>query len=74
MPLSQRDFSILNRQYFTHRLISDFDVWHVDRLWRVDRHELKKQGSLIGVLKKSSFGEMDHFGPKNCASSQLCIH
>ena len=33
-------------QYFTNRLISDFDFWHVDR------HERKKQGSLTGFLKK----------------------
>ena len=39
----------------------------------VDRHELKKQGSLTGFLKKFSFGEMDHFWPKNCASSKLWI-
>ena len=48
-----------NRQYFTNRLISDFDIWHVDR------HVRKKQGSLTGFLKKKfSLGEMDHFGPK----------
>ena len=35
-----------NRQYFTNRLISDFDFWHVD--W----HEWKKQGSLTRFLKK----------------------
>ena len=33
-------------QYFTNRLISDFDFWHVDR------HEWKKQGSLTGFVKK----------------------
>ena len=35
-----------NQQYFTNRLIFDFDFWHVDS------HEWKKQGSLIGFLKK----------------------
>ena len=34
-----------NRQYFTSRLISDFDFWHVDR------HEWKKQGSLTGFTR-----------------------
>ena len=50
-----------NRQYIINR----FDFWHVDR------HESKKQGSLTGFLKKKkvSFGEMGHFGSKNCASS-----
>ena len=52
-----------NRQYFTNRLISDFNFWHVDR------HEWKKQGSSTGFLKKFSFWEMSHFGPKNCTSS-----
>ena len=48
---SQKFFSaneisvFFNRQYFTNRLISDFDFWHVD--W----HEWKKQGSLAGFLK-----------------------
>ena len=46
-----------NRQYFTNRLISDFDFWHVDR------HEWKKQGSLTGFQKKFSFGEMGYFWP-----------
>ena len=36
-----------NRQYFTNRLISDIDFWHVDR------HEWKTQGSLTGFLKKT---------------------
>ena len=44
-------------------LISDFDFWHVDR------HESKKQGLLTGFLKKFTFGQMGHFGSKNCASS-----
>ena len=48
-----------NRQYFTNRLISDFDFWHVDR------HKWKKQGSLRVFLKTFSFVEMGHFGPKN---------
>ena len=62
--LSANEISVfLNCQYFTNRLISDFDFWHVDR------HEWKKQGSLTGFLKKFSFGEMGYFGPKNCASS-----
>ena len=62
--LSGNEISVFfSRQYFTNRLISDFDFWHVDR------HESKKQSSLIGFLKKLSFGEMGHFGPKNCASS-----
>ena len=52
-----------NHQYFTNRLISELDFWHVDR------HEWKKQGSLIGFLKKFSFGKMGHFGPKNCTST-----
>ena len=51
-----------NRQYFTNRLISNFDFWHVYR------HEWKKQGSLTGFLKKFSLAEMGHIGPKNCAS------
>ena len=38
-----------NRQYFTIRLIFDFDFLHVD-----------------SFVKKFSFGEMGHFGPKNC--------
>ena len=57
-----------NHQYFTNRLISDFDFWHVDR------HEWKKQGSLTGFLKKFLFWEMSLFGPKiahphNCGSA-----
>ena len=48
-----------NRQYFINRLISEFDFWHVDR------HERKKQGLLIGFLKKL-FGQI---GPKNGTSS-----
>ena len=52
-----------NRQYFINRLISDFDFWHLDR------HELKEQGFLTGLLKKFSFGQMGHFGSKNGASS-----
>ena len=35
-----------NHQYFTNRVISDFDFWHVDR------HEWKKQGTLTDFLKK----------------------
>ena len=66
MALGQWDFSILsvffNGQYFTNRLISDFDIWHVDK------HEWKKQASLTGFLKKFLFGKMSHFGPRNCAS------
>ena len=38
-----------NRQYFTNRLISDFDFWHVDK------PEWKKQGSLTGFVKKKFF-------------------
>ena len=51
---SQKFFSaneisvFFNRQYFTNRLISNFDFWHVDR------HEWKKQGSLTAFLKKNS--------------------
>ena len=46
--LSANETSIfLNHQYFTNRLMSEFDFWHVDR------HEQKKQGSLTGVLKKN---------------------
>ena len=52
-----------NRQYFINRLISDFDFWHLDR------HELKEQGFLTGLLKKFSFGQVGHFGSKNGASS-----
>ena len=52
-----------NCQYFTNRLVSHFDFWHVGR------DEWKKQGSLTGFLKKFSFVEMGHFGSKNCASS-----
>ena len=45
--LSANEISVFfNHQYFTNRLISDFDFWHVDR------HEWKKQGSLAGFLKK----------------------
>ena len=45
--LSANEISVFfNRQYFTIRLISDFDFWHVDR------HEWMKQGSLTGFLKK----------------------
>ena len=62
--LSANEISVFfNRQYFTNRLISDFDFWHVDR------YERKKQVSVIGFLKRFSFGQMSHFGPKNCASS-----
>ena len=52
-----------NRHYFTNRLISHFNFWHVDK------HEWKEQGSLVGFLKTFSFGQMAHFGPKNCISS-----
>ena len=52
-----------NCQYFTNRLISDFDFSHADR------YERKKQGSLPGFLKKISFVEMGHFGPENCTTS-----
>ena len=52
-----------NHQNFTCRLKSGFDFWHVDR------HEWKKQGSLTVFLKKFSFGEMGHLGPK-----KLCIY
>ena len=48
MALGQWDFSILC-QYFTNRLISDFDFGHVDR------HEWKKQGSLTSFLKKEIY-------------------
>ena len=48
-----------NCQYFTNRLISDFDFWHVDR------HEWKEQSLLTGFLRKLSFGKMGHFGSKN---------
>ena len=45
--LSANEISVFfNCEYFTNRLISDFDFWHVDR------HEWKKQGSLTGFLKK----------------------
>ena len=45
--LSMNEISVFfNRQYFTNRLTSDFDFWHVDR------PEWKKQGSLTGFLKK----------------------
>ena len=44
-----------NRQYFTKRVISDFDFWDVHTL------ERKKQGMLTGFLKKVLFGQM---GPK----------
>ena len=36
-----------NCQYFTNRVLSDFNFWDVGR------HEWKKQGSLTGVLKKN---------------------
>ena len=58
-PMGFQYSVFFNRQYFINRLISDFDFWHVDR------HEWKKQGSLTSFLKKFSFGEMGHFGPKN---------
>ena len=35
-----------NRQYFINRLISDLDLWYVDR------HERKEQCLLTNVLKK----------------------
>ena len=44
----------------TYRLLSGFDFWDVDM------HEWKEQGSLTGFLKKFSFEEKGHFGPKNC--------
>ena len=44
-----------NGQYFTNKLISHFDFWHVYR------HEWKEQGSLTGFLKKFSFGKMGNF-------------
>ena len=45
--LSANEISVFFiRQYFTNRLISDFDFYHLDR------HERKKQGSLAGFLKK----------------------
>ena len=57
--LSAKEISVFfNRRYFTNRLISHFDFWHVDR------HEWKEQGSLTGFLKKFSFGQMGHFGSK----------
>ena len=56
-----------NRQYFTNRLMSHFDFWHVDR------HEWKEQGSLRGFLKKFSSGQMSHFMPKNCTALSLWI-
>ena len=66
--LSAKEISVFfNRRYFTNRLISHFDFWHVDR------HEWKEQGSLTGFLKKFSFGQMGHFGSKNCVSSSPCI-
>ena len=51
-----------NRQYFIYRLISDFCFW------LVDRHVWKEQDLLTCFLKKFSFGQMGHFGPKNVAS------
>ena len=63
MVLDQWDFSILIRQYFINKLISDFDFWHVDR------HKWKEQGISIGFLKKLSFRQMGQFVPKNGASS-----
>ena len=56
--LSANEISFFNCQYFTNRLISDFGFWHIDR------HEWKKQGSLTGFLKKFSFWQMGHLGPK----------
>ena len=56
-----------NRQYFTNKLICDFDFW------QVARHKRKEQDSLTGFPKKLSIGQMGHFGPKNCASSLLWI-
>ena len=57
--LSANEISVFfNHQYFTNRLISDFDFWHVDR------HEWKKQGWLTGFLKKVSFGKMAILDPK----------
>ena len=57
--LSANEISVFfNRQYFTNRLISDFDFWHVDR------HEWKKQGSIISFLKKFSFGKWVVLDPK----------
>ena len=52
-----------NCQFFSNRLISDFDFRYVDR------HEWKKQGSLTGFLKKFLFRQIDHFGPENGAFS-----
>ena len=61
--LSASEISVFfNCQYFINRLISDFDFWHVDR------YEWKEQDLLTGFLKEFSFGQMDHFGPKNGAS------
>ena len=37
------------------------------------QNEWNKQGSLTGFLKKLSFEEMGHFGPKNCTSSSVWI-
>ena len=66
--LSANEISVLfNCQYFTNKLISDFDFWHVDR------HEWKEQCSLTGFLKKISFGQMYHFRPENGTSSQLLV-
>ena len=47
--------------------MSHFDFWYVDR------RELKEQG-LTGFLKKFSFGQMSHFGPKNGTTfcTKLC--
>ena len=53
-----------NRQYFTNRLISDFDFWQVE-IGRMNGTSFINRFS----EKKSSFGQMGHFGPQNCASS-----
>ena len=63
MSLNQWISVLFDRQNFINRLISDFDFSHIDR------HESKEQGSLTGFLKKFSYGQNGHFGPKNCASS-----
>ena len=52
-----------NRQYFINKLVSDFDLWYVDK------YDWKEQGLLTGFLKKISFGQMGHFTPKNDTSS-----
>ena len=57
--LRKNEISVFfNCQYFTNRLISDFDFWHVDR------RELKKQVSLKGFLKNSDLGNWIILGPK----------